>query len=153
MSLSRFDFFITYRPGKQQGLSNVLLRRLYLAPNVGEATFDQVCAATIGDLMALHIKRHHGKGNKFKVEKKLLYSEERIYIPKGLTCLRVLQSRHDFQTVGYFRYYKTLEFFSRDFWLPKMWKDVNNFVTSYDICLRSKNPQHRPYKFAVIKCI
>jgi hypothetical protein len=32
MSLSRFDFVITYRLGKQQGLSNDLSWRSYLAP-------------------------------------------------------------------------------------------------------------------------
>jgi hypothetical protein len=32
MSLSQFDFVITYWPGKQQGLSDALSRRSYLAP-------------------------------------------------------------------------------------------------------------------------
>lgn len=43
MSLSRFDFIITYRLGKQQGLSNALSRRSYLMPKAGEAVFDQQC--------------------------------------------------------------------------------------------------------------
>jgi hypothetical protein len=37
MSLSRFDFVIIYRPGKQQRLSDVLSRRSYLVPKEGEA--------------------------------------------------------------------------------------------------------------------
>jgi len=41
MALSRFDFKITYRPGKQQGLSDALSRRSYLAPKEGDASFDQ----------------------------------------------------------------------------------------------------------------
>ncbi len=41
MSLSRFDFCITYRPGKQQGLSDALSRRSYLAPKEGDAAYDQ----------------------------------------------------------------------------------------------------------------
>ena len=41
MSLSRLDFVITYRPGKQQGLSDALSRRSYLVPKAGEAAFDQ----------------------------------------------------------------------------------------------------------------
>jgi hypothetical protein len=41
MSLSQFDFVITYRPGKQQGLSDALSRRSYLAPKEGEATYEQ----------------------------------------------------------------------------------------------------------------
>ena len=36
----RFDFKITYRPGKQQGKADALLRRSYLAPRPGDTTFD-----------------------------------------------------------------------------------------------------------------
>ena len=41
MSLSRFDFKITYRPGSQQGKSDALSRRSYFAPKAGEAAFYQ----------------------------------------------------------------------------------------------------------------
>lgn len=171
MSLSRFDFVITYRPGKQQGLSDALSRRSYLAPKAGEAAFDQqrtimlkpehfkiraamtpidvdflnqVRAATINDSVALDIKQRVND-DKFKVEEGLLYFEERLYIPGGPTRLRVLQARHDFPAAGHFGFNKTLELISRDFWWPKMWKDVKEFVLSCDICSRSKNPRHRPY--------
>ena len=42
---------------------------------------NQVRIATIGDLVALDIKRHLGKDDKFKVEGDLLYFEERLFIP------------------------------------------------------------------------
>ena len=98
MSLSRFDFVITYRPGKQQGLSDALSRRSYLAPKVGEAAFDQqcttllkpehfriraavvpidvdfldqVCTMTIEDSVAVEIKKR-ADNDKFKVEGDLL---------------------------------------------------------------------------------
>lgn len=41
MSLSRFEFIITYRPRKQQGLSDALSRRSYLAPKEGDIAFEQ----------------------------------------------------------------------------------------------------------------
>jgi len=47
MSLSRFDFVITYWPTKQQGLSDALSRRSYLTPKAGEATFDQQCTTLL----------------------------------------------------------------------------------------------------------
>ena len=47
MSLFKFDFVITYRPKKQQGLSNAFLRRSYLAPKAGEAAFDQQCTTLL----------------------------------------------------------------------------------------------------------
>lgn len=47
MSILRFDFVITYQPGKQQGLSNALLRRSYLTPKAGNAAFDQQCTTLL----------------------------------------------------------------------------------------------------------
>jgi hypothetical protein len=41
MSLSRFDFVITYRPGNLQGKPDVLSRRSYLAPKEGDSILDQ----------------------------------------------------------------------------------------------------------------
>ena len=41
MSLSRFDFGIVHRPGKQQGLLGALSRRSNLIPKQGETTYDQ----------------------------------------------------------------------------------------------------------------
>jgi len=41
MPLSRFDFIITHRPSKQQGLSNTLSRRSYFVSKQGQSTYDQ----------------------------------------------------------------------------------------------------------------
>ena len=109
MSLSRFDFVITYRLGKQQILFDALSRKSYLAPKAGEAAFDQQCttlskpelfktctaiisidanflnhvrAATIDDSVALDIKQRVND-DKFKVEEDPFYFEERLYILKG----------------------------------------------------------------------
>ncbi|GGV51944.1 hypothetical protein GCM10010495_81720 [Kitasatospora herbaricolor] len=41
MSLSKFNFIITYRPGKQQSLSDALSRHSYFAPKEGDAAFEQ----------------------------------------------------------------------------------------------------------------
>ena len=41
ISLSRFNFIITYRPGTQQIRSDALSRRAYLAPKEGDAAYDQ----------------------------------------------------------------------------------------------------------------
>ena len=56
-----------------------------------------------------------------------------------------VQSRHDFPSAGHFGFNKTMELISRDFWWPQMWKSVKEFVTTCDICSRSKIPRHRPY--------
>ena len=177
MSLSRFEFIITYRPGKQQGLSDALSRRSYFAPKEGDIAFEQqrtvllkpeqfhlralkstltvdstfvkqIQSSMSSDPLVLDIKSNSSKSHdssKFEFKNNLLYFEGRLYVPKGEARLRVLQARHDFPAAGHFGYNKTLELISRDFWWPKMWKSVKDFVQSCDICSRSKTPRHRPY--------
>jgi hypothetical protein len=150
MSLSRFDFVITYQPEKQQGLSDALSRRLYLAQKEKEATYEQqwttilkveqlcLCSATVSILVnssfldqvriastmdppILDIKRHSNNNReRFRIMDDLLYFEEHLYIPERPTCLWVLQARHDFPTARHFGFNKTLELISQDFWWPQM---------------------------------
>ena len=111
MSLSRFDFVVTYRPGKQQGLSDALSRKSYLAPRAGEALFDQQCttllkpeqfkicaavvpvdadffnqvrAAIIEDSVAFDIKQR-SNNDKFKMDGDILYFQELLNIREGPT--------------------------------------------------------------------
>ena len=81
----------------------------------------------------------------FQFRDGLLYYQGLLYVPEGPCRLRVLQSRHDFPSAGHFGYNKTMELISRDFWWPQMWKTVKDYVTTCDICSRSKIPRHRPY--------
>ena len=46
--LTRFDFKITYRPGKQQGKANALSRRSYLAPRPSDPVFDNQKQVILG---------------------------------------------------------------------------------------------------------
>jgi hypothetical protein len=149
MSLSRFDFVIFYRPRNQQGLSDALFRRSYLAPKKGEAVYKQqwttllkakqvhLCATTMStpmdssflnqvraastmDPLVLDMKcRSDNNHEKLKFVDDLLYSEERLYIPEGPARLRVLQARHDFPNAGHFGFNKTWNSFLEIFGSPK----------------------------------
>ena len=46
--LTRFDFKITYRPGRHQGKADALSRRSYLAPRPGEPAFDNQKQVILG---------------------------------------------------------------------------------------------------------
>ena len=46
--LTRFDFIITYPPGKQQGKADALSQHSYLAPCPGESTFDNQMQVILG---------------------------------------------------------------------------------------------------------
>ena len=46
--LTRFDFKITYRPGKQQGKADALSLQSYLAPHPGDLAFDNQKQVILG---------------------------------------------------------------------------------------------------------
>jgi hypothetical protein len=174
ISLSQFNFVITYRPRKQQGFYDAWFRRSSLASKEEKAAYEQqqttrleveqirLCAATMSTLvdssfldqirvastmdpLVLDIKHFDNNREKFKFVDDVLYFEEHLYKPEGPTRLRVLQARHDFPVAGHFGFNKTLELISQDFWWLQMWKAVKEFVLSCDTCSRSKNPRHCPY--------
>ena len=112
MSLSQFNFVITYWPKEQQGLFDALSRQLYFVPKEKEATYeqqrttllkakqlrlctasmstpvdssflDQVCTTSTMDPLVLDIKRHSNNNcEKFNFVDDLLYFEECLYTPK-----------------------------------------------------------------------
>ena len=220
ISLSCFNFIITYRLGTQQIQSDALSRRAYLAPKEGDAAYDQQRSTLLKpeqlqlrtthittsmdvafledirvslqfDPLALKFKSHSDSSNpkeiqtldfqipdsmvidsespnqtisspqiyrsqggempqddtdsRFQFCDGLLYYEGLLYVPEVPCRLRVLQSRHYFLSAGHFGFNKTMELISRDFWWRQMWKSIKEFVTTCDICSRSKIPRHRLY--------
>lgn len=65
--------------------------------------FDQVCKASNIDPLVLNIKYLTNnlpkESSKFKYEDNFLFFEECLFIPKGPTCLHILQIHHDFPAV------------------------------------------------------
>jgi hypothetical protein len=83
--------------------------------------------------------------NNFQFKNVLLYYKDLCYVPSGPLCLQVLQARHDLPSVGHFSFNQIMELISRDFWWPKMWKLVKEYINSCDTCSWSKVPRHRPH--------
>jgi len=142
MSLSCFNFIITYCPSKQQGLSDTLSRRSFLVFKEGEAAYDQqqmtllklgqlqlhatTMAMTIDssfliqvrttstlDPLVLNIKhRSYYDDDNFKMLDNLLYFEEHLYILEGPLRLQIFQARHDCPAAVHFEFNNTLELVS-----------------------------------------
>jgi hypothetical protein len=75
--------------------------------------------------------------NNFQFKNGLLYYKDLLYVPSGPLRLQVLQARHYLPSVSHFGFNKTMELISRDFWWPKMWKLVKEYIQSCDTCSRS----------------
>ena len=77
---------------------------------VDSSFLDQVRVASTMDPLVLDIKsRSINNCEKFKFVDKLLHFEKRSYILEGPACLPVLQTHHDFPTVGHFGFNKIME--------------------------------------------
>jgi RNase H-like domain found in reverse transcriptase/Reverse transcriptase (RNA-dependent DNA polymerase)/Integrase zinc binding domain/Chromo (CHRromatin Organisation MOdifier) domain/Retroviral aspartyl protease len=82
---------------------------------------------------------------KYSLQDKLLFYEDRIFVPEISTRTKILQLCHDANLAGHYGQGKTLELVSRQFWWPKLRQFVISFVESCIVCSRSKSSHHRPF--------
>ncbi len=75
-----------------------------------------------------------------KLDDGLIYYDHRIYIPQD-HALRgeIITASHDHITAGHPGIEKTKELVLREYWWPKMKKDIENYVHTCETCQRTKS--------------
>ncbi|SJL03638.1 uncharacterized protein ARMOST_06995 [Armillaria ostoyae] len=73
-------------------------------------------------------------------ENGILYYENRVYVPHH-TALRgdIIAQSHDHITAGHPGVAKTKELILREYWWPKMKRDVETYIASCETCQRTKS--------------
>ena len=85
------------------------------------------------------------RGNKWKIEGELVLKEGKVYVPKDEELrAEVIRLHHDVLAAGHGGRWKMVELVTRNYWWPRVLRDVGKYVKGCNLCQRMKNRTEEP---------
>ena len=149
--LSEFEFDIVYQEGKDNGVADALSRRsdhksnaikhdtfnISVSSSRNTELIEQVRAAYKLDKVCAKLLSQCVKP--FLIRDGMIYRGEQIYIPNNRKIItHILEETHNIPIGGHVGMSKTLELVSRNFYWPRLHRDVKHYVSSCQKCQENK---------------
>ena len=80
----------------------------------------------------------------FEYRDRLLWFQGKVYVPAKERQF-VLEQYHETPTQGHQGVDKTIEKIIRIWYIPRICKEVNEYIAKCDTCARTKHSRHKPY--------
>ena len=86
------------------------------------------------------------KSSEWLMENDLLYYRGKIYVPGSDLRRKISALCHNSKLAGHPGRWKTLELISRNYWWPQMSRYVGKYVSTCNMCLRTKSIHQPPFR-------
>ncbi len=159
--LQEYEFTIEHIAGEKNVVADLLSRRAdyalgsALLVSGDDETFlaeVRACADADGEYQARKRAVSEGKHPEFHLDGEVLYyrpkgaaeGERRLYVPAGELRERLLFEAHDARVSGHLGRDKTLEKLKRQFFWPRMGREVQYYTSTCPVCQKTKPSSQKP---------
>jgi hypothetical protein len=142
--IETFPYIIKHKKGKDNVIADTLSRRYTMLSQLNHKCFGlesiKELYATDFDFKDAYKNYREGRiWNKYVLHDGLLYRANKLCVPASSICLLFLQEAHGGGFMGHFRVKKTEDVLPTHFFLPKMRRDVERYVSQCTTCNEVKS--------------
>jgi hypothetical protein len=141
--IETFPYIIKHKKGKENIIADALSRRYSMLSQLDHKIFGlesikELYTTDVDFKYAYENCREERTWNKFVMQDGLLYRANKLFVPASSVCLLFLQEVHGGGLMEHFEVKKTEDVLTVHFFWPKMWHNVERYVSRCMTCNKAK---------------